>query len=271
VITNIGSSHLEFLRTEYGVAREKGRLLDYASKAVFLNLDNRFRPLLKRRWLETVTVHASKRRADYRFESAVSRGYDGWTVRFAGRKMDFPLYGGYNLDNLAMATAVGRTLGVSPAGIAAAAGRFRPSGSRASLLRGRNVLVVDESYNANYSSLSRSLRFLDRAETGGAKAAVIGEMKELGRRSGFLHGLIGTELSRTGIGRIVLTGRETRRIRASYHGRGRVVWCANERELVPEVLALRSGERGLTLLVKGSRSNRLDRIVDILVKKWRLK
>jgi UDP-N-acetylmuramoyl-tripeptide--D-alanyl-D-alanine ligase len=271
VITNIGSSHLEFLRTEYGVAREKGKVLDYTSKAVFLNLDNRFRAMLKRPRLETVTVHASKRRADYRFESAVSRGYDGWTVRFAGRRMEFPLYGGYNLDNLAMASAVGRRLGVGPAGIAEAVGNFRYIGSRAFLLRGKNVLVVDESYNANYSSLSKSIRFLDRTATGGKKAVVIGEMKELGRRSRFLHGLIGQELTRTKIGRILLTGREARHIRRTCFPRKRVIWCANEKALAGEVLALKTAGDRLTILVKGSRSNRLDKIVDILKKKWRLK
>ena len=270
VITNIGSSHLEFLKTEPGVAREKSHLLDYTSKAVFLNQHNRFRDLLRRRGLARVTVHPFRRLADHRFDSAEPKGYDGWTVRCAGRRMDFSLYGEYNLDNLAMAIAVCRSLGVGAEDIAKAVSGFRDIGSRASVLKSGNVTVVDESYNANYSSLSRSIRFLSKVRTDGDKAAVIGEMKELGRRSRFLHGLIGTELTRTKIGRIVLTGHEARHIRRTCYPKSRVVWCANRRELAKEALALRTGRRPLTVLVKGSRSNRLDEVVDILKKKWRL-
>jgi len=271
VITNIGSSHLEFLKTEYGVAREKSRILDFTTKAVFLNLDNRFRDMMRRPGLARIMVHPTKRLTAYRFDSVVSRGYDGWTVRLGGRKIEFPLYGGYNLDNLAMAVAVGRVLGVGPADMSRAVGRMRYIGSRACLLTGKGLTVVDESYNANYSSLSGSIRFLNRAETAGEKAVIIGEMKELGRRSRLLHGRIGLELSRTRIGRILLAGREAKQIKKTYYSRGRVVWCGTRRELVREALALRPEKGHLTVLVKGSRSNRLDEIVDILKKKWSLK
>jgi UDP-N-acetylmuramoyl-tripeptide--D-alanyl-D-alanine ligase len=118
--------------------------------------------------------------------------------------------------------------------------------------------LIDDSYNANPGSVKAGLRSL--AALPGEHWLVLGEMRELGEESARLHAEVGAFARETGVARLYAVGDEARYAVEAY-GTG-AEWYARAEDLVE---AARPGLRAdVTVLVKGSRSNRLERVADAL-------
>jgi UDP-N-acetylmuramoyl-tripeptide--D-alanyl-D-alanine ligase len=118
--------------------------------------------------------------------------------------------------------------------------------------------LIDDSYNANPASVRAGLCAL--AALGGQRWLVLGEMRELGPESALLHAEIGEFARQSGVARLLAVGDEARHAVEAF-GAGATWFAAVEeltavlgRELTPDV----------TVLVKGSRSNRLERVAAAL-------
>jgi UDP-N-acetylmuramoyl-tripeptide--D-alanyl-D-alanine ligase len=118
--------------------------------------------------------------------------------------------------------------------------------------------LIDDSYNANPGSVRAGLRAL--AGLPGPHWLVLGEMRELGPASSELHAEIGDYARQCGIARLLAVGDEARQAVESF-GAGST-WFANVEELI-EVLRAEL-PAGATVLVKGSRANRLERVATAL-------
>ncbi|MFO1394834.1 MAG: cyanophycin synthetase, partial [Steroidobacteraceae bacterium] len=135
----------------------------------------------------------------------------------------------------------------------------RPVAGRLQLRAALNgARLVDDSYNANPGSVRAGLKAL--ATVPGEHWLVLGEMRELGEDSARLHEEIGDLARTSGIRRLFAVGEDARRAVEAYGAGG--LWFADVEELVAAARPhLRSG---VTVLVKGSRSNRLERVADAL-------
>ena len=118
--------------------------------------------------------------------------------------------------------------------------------------------LIDDSYNANPGSVRAGLATL--AAIPGEHWLVLGEMAELGPESARLHAEIGEFARESGVTRLLAVGAEARHAVESF-GPG-ASWFADADELVaaagPEL------HRGVTVLIKGSRVNRLERVAAAL-------
>ena len=114
--------------------------------------------------------------------------------------------------------------------------------------------LIDDSYNANPASVRAGLRAL--AALDGRHWLVLGEMRELGEESSQLHAEIGEFARQSGVARLFAVGEEARHAVEGF-GTG-ATWFA----VVEELTAVLGAELvpGVTVLVKGSRSNRLERV-----------
>ncbi len=272
VITNVGASHLEFMGSVETVAKEKARLLAHTSGKAFLNIDTGHLDLFASVPLRKVFVNRTDKETSYHFETIRSLGLRGYEFVFCGTKGSTRLYGDQNMDNLIMAIAVASELGVTCRKIVKACSKLKSVGSRASVYGKKGLDIIDESYNSNYSSLSRSIEFLGRLEGYTCKSVVIGEMKELGDTSDDFHGRVGRDLSFVDVLRIYIVGEATKKIAENYAGKGIVEYfpTVNEAEkAIATDLEICGGKT--VVLVKGSRSNRLDRLVENLVKRLKLR
>jgi UDP-N-acetylmuramoyl-tripeptide--D-alanyl-D-alanine ligase len=135
----------------------------------------------------------------------------------------------------------------------------RPVAGRLRLRAALNgARLIDDSYNANPGSVRAGLASL--ATIPGEHWLVLGEMRELGGDSGRLHAEIGALARESGVSRLLAVGDEARYAVEAYGAGGQ--WFAGVEDLVANA---RSGLRaGVTVLVKGSRSNRLERVADAL-------
>ena len=126
------------------------------------------------------------------------------------------------------------------------------------------VVVLDDAYNANPSSMAAALEALARVEVPGRRIAVLGEMRELGDLSAPEHAALGELVGATGVDALVAVGPETAPL-AERGARRRA--SRSPRCPTPPPRSTRSrasSRRGDAVLVKGSRAVGLERVATAL-------
>jgi UDP-N-acetylmuramoyl-tripeptide--D-alanyl-D-alanine ligase len=175
------------------------------------------------------------------------------------RRVPLALAGEHNVMNALAAAAAAHAAGAGLdaivdglAGMRAVSGRLE---FKALAGGGR---LIDDSYNANPGSVRAGLRAL--AVLPGEHWLVLGEMRELGEESARLHAEVGEFARQCGVTRLLAVGDEARHAVEAF-GAGST-WFASAEDLIAS-LADGIGP-GITVLVKGSRSNRLERVAAAL-------
>jgi UDP-N-acetylmuramoyl-tripeptide--D-alanyl-D-alanine ligase len=270
LVINAGPAHLEGFGDIEGVARGKGELfeaLDVEDTAV-INADDRFATFWHglARGAGRVLTFGLHERADFSAKDLRgSLGSDGFATEFdldcpLGRqRIRIALAGEHNVMNALAAAAAASAAGASLEAITTGLAAMRPVSGRLQIRAAVNgARLLDDSYNANPASLRAGLAAL--AALPGDHWLVLGEMRELGADSAQLHVEMGELARQSGVSRLLAVGDEARHAVEAY-GPG-ATWFASVDDLVAAVRPdLRAG---LTLLVKGSRSNRLERVSDAL-------
>jgi UDP-N-acetylmuramoyl-tripeptide--D-alanyl-D-alanine ligase len=204
--------------------------------------------------------------ADYRVAGGVrALGPAGATQEFelatpAGSvAVRLGLAGRHNVQNALGAAAAAHAAGADLAAIAAGLGRMRPVKGRLELKPARGgAYLIDDSYNANPSSLSAGLGVLAAAT--GERWLVLGDMGELGSAAPEAHAAAGREARAAGVTRLFAVGPLSVAAVAAFGAGGE--WFADAAALAARVQPLLAP--AVTVLIKGSRLNRLERVVEAL-------
>jgi UDP-N-acetylmuramoyl-tripeptide--D-alanyl-D-alanine ligase len=270
LVTNAGDEHLEGFGDLAGVAHAEGEMFAAlpADGTAVINADDPFHELWQ-------TMSRGARVLRFGIESpaeARASGIQGrieagafvtvFTLALPGAKSRVRLHlaGRHNVLNAAGAAAAAHAAGAGMAEIVAGLERMRPVGGRLQLKAGaRGAWVIDDSYNANPSSMRAGIDVL--CSLPGEHWLVLGEMAELGDATESSHIAVGDYARRAGITRVFAIGAAARHAVAAYGTRGN--WYADADRLAQEVAA--GLDAGVTVLVKGSRVNRLERVVERLV------
>jgi UDP-N-acetylmuramoyl-tripeptide--D-alanyl-D-alanine ligase len=274
VWTNVGEAHVGFFHSVEDIADAKAEIFDGATPATVLVAnadDDRIAQRLPR-FAGRVVTFGIDREADVRATAVRSRGIDGTDATVVTPSGTFelstPLIGRGNLANVLAATAVAIQFNVPLSDVADRAARLAPASRRGEVLRlGNDVIVIDDSYNANPSATRRALDVLRDATDRSRRVAVLGEMLELGEQAVALHEDVGREATRAKVDMLIAVGGEPARALADAAiaaglPRAKVIYVATSDEAAD--VAARLVQRGDLLLVKGSRGVRTDRVVDRL-------
>jgi UDP-N-acetylmuramoyl-tripeptide--D-alanyl-D-alanine ligase len=132
------------------------------------------------------------------------------------------------------------------------------AGRLSALRAASGALVIDDTYNANPDSVRAAIDVLAHAP--GAKWLVLGDMGEVGVQGPEFHREIGAYAKEQGVERLFATGESSRESVAAF-GEG-AEHAATVLELAQRVQ--QAATAGVTLLVKGSRSMRMERVVAAL-------
>lgn len=268
VVTNAGTAHLEGFGSRDGVAEAKGELfagLPVDGTAV-INADDgyasRWRQMAGARHVLTFALDADAdiQARDLVLDAAHSRFLLQTPADAAA--VVLPLAGRHNVANALAAAACAHALGIDTPTIARAFAGMASVGGRLAITAARHgARLVDDSYNANPGSLAAALGWL--AQQPGERWAVLGDMGELGDYTEAAHHEAGTAAREAGINRLWATGEHSRATVEAFGGDAR--WFADHAALaaaLEDALVGRNDE--VTILVKGSRSARMDRIADVL-------
>ena len=269
IITNAGAEHLEGFGSLEGAARAEGEMVAglAPSATAVINADDEFAGMWRAMTPAKVVTFGLKGGSDFT-ATDVRTGIDvdGFITRFTlscplGRApIALKLAGRHNVINALGAAAAAAAAGVSLDHIVAGLGAVQPVKGRLQLKKSRHgAVLIDDSYNANPSSVHAGIEVLQQLE-GGPKWLVFGQMGELGDFSADAHTEIGTFARAHGVERLFAVGSDAQLTVKSF-GAG-AEWFADTAALSQAVDAVLTPD--VRVLVKGSRSNRLEKVIEAL-------
>jgi UDP-N-acetylmuramoyl-tripeptide--D-alanyl-D-alanine ligase len=270
LVTLVAEAHLEGFGTLAGVARAKGELFAglAADGIAVLNSDDPFADVWRKLISGRKKVSFSrKQNADV---TAVDLGPDENRTRrmrltSTDEQVDLtlPLLGAHNVSNALAASACAYALGIDLQTCRTGLERMRPVAGRLQLKRGKaGSYLIDDTYNANPSSLEAAMDVLD--ELPGERWLVLGDMGELGSGSRRLHLQAGEKLAASKVSRLFAIGQLASTAAGAFAGKSQ---CFKDAETGVDDLvnAIKSDlNETITVLVKGSRTMRLERVVNAL-------
>ncbi|MGM0375906.1 MAG: UDP-N-acetylmuramoyl-tripeptide--D-alanyl-D-alanine ligase [Bacteroidota bacterium] len=262
LITNVGSAHLEGFGSFEGVRQGKGELYNFLKRIggeIFVNVDNSWLMEMVEEypWIGYGTRDDAVVKA-----SEVSAGpflsFNLTTTRVKDLPVNTNLTGLYNLENVLAAASVGHYFGVEESLVRDAIEHYLPENNRSQVLNTENNRLLLDAYNANPSSMKAALEHF-RSIDHPRKVLVLGGMKEMGHQSKIEHEKLMEEIQKTNFTSCYLTGPEFEGLVPQEE---RFHWNLSTDELKE---ALKSADiKDALILIKGSRANQLEAVVDVL-------
>lgn len=264
VITNAGSAHIEYLGKTEAIAAAKGEIFEGLDEfgAAVINADDRYAPL----WRQL----ADKRRVvDFGLTQAASVNArhlqdvigNAWCFDISGQQIELVLQvpGKHNVYNALAAAAAASAAGIGLEAIAAGLGSYTGTQGRLQIIAGlHDSTLIDDTYNANPESMRAALDVL--CETQGKKILVMGDMGELGVAAADYHRQIGQLAREMNVNNLLALGElSVHAVEAFGHGGHHF---AQLEDLLVDLNGLL--DTGVTVLVKGSRVMRMERVIEKL-------
>lgn len=265
IITNIGVAHIEHLGSREAIAKEKGALLEALppdGTAVIPARDD-FADFLASRTRATVW-RVGGLDSRIRAESVEVEG-DG--TRFAliadGERLKCRLAvpGAHMVSNALLAVAAGMALGISARECVEGLMQARGVAGRLDCREIDGVKFLDDTYNANPDSMMAALAVLRDLPAGGKRHAVLGAMGELGDHTDEGLRRVGSAAAACA-DTLICVGPATRPMAEAARAAGMAEVSEAEDTTTAAALLEKRLAKGDTVLVKGSRSARTERIIE---------
>ncbi len=265
VITAISPCHLETFGSMAGILQGKGELFEALPKSGFAVLagdDELTRSLAKRAACKVILVgqgsHNQIRATN------VEMNLNRLKFKVGGTNYEVPVTGRHYLVSALAAIAVGREIGLETEAIVRGLKSFVPVDSRCEVEQLGDLTLINDTYNASPASMQAACQLLADWKTGQRRVLVAGDMLELGSESDAYHQHVGTYAAQARIDCVVAFGPHADRIAAGAieagfprHG---IATC-REMDTVFAVLDCWL-DADSTVLVKGSRGMKMERVVD---------
>jgi UDP-N-acetylmuramoyl-tripeptide--D-alanyl-D-alanine ligase len=270
LITNIASSHLEFLKNLPGVLKEKSALLDNLEKPALaiLNADDKLLKTIITRKSKGVTTFSYGLNHKSDFCASIVKLDQGKLEFKVNHKFKFGLstLGYYNIYNALGAIAVSRILGLGYPEIAARLADFKFPKGRLNLIEFKGLKFIDDTYNSNPFSLEAALEVLKVMKCKGKKILIMGDMLELGKQKELLHRQISGSITKAcdllvavgSLARITAQAAEKSGFR-----RKNIFYCVNALEARDLLFKRISPDARDLILVKGSRSLKMEEVFKV--------
>jgi UDP-N-acetylmuramoyl-tripeptide--D-alanyl-D-alanine ligase len=318
MITNAGAEHLEGFGSIEGVARAEGEMVEglAPTATAVINADDEFADLWRKLTKAHVVTFGVQAPADFKAADVrTTIGPEGFLTHFTlvcplgSTAIGLHMGGRHNVANALAAAAAAAAAGAKLEHIAAGLGAMRAVAGRLQFKKALGgAWIIDDSYNANPSSMRAGIEVL--AELEGTKWLVIGDMAELGDYAPAAHTEVGEFARAHGIERLFAMG-GLAKLAVDSFGAG-AQWFPDAQALARALVEALAGAAadassasatapgasassasvpsatvstgaaggphrtavgglqpaaasGIRLLIKGSRVNRLERVVDTLV------
>lgn len=265
VINNANTAHIGELGSRENIAKAKGEIFSGLSDEgiAVINADSDFadywRALNPNRKIVTFALQAA---AEVMASVEERAGASLIQLSTPNGKVSFELKveGIHNVSNALAASACAYALGVSNADIAAGLANFGGVYARLERKAGvRGAMLIDDTYNANPDSMRAAIEVL--AKQVGDKILVLGDMGELGADAAAMHFEIGAAAKAAGLNTLYCLGEMSQEMVKGF-GAGARHFATPEaiaEQTIPQLNA------NTTVLVKGSRFMRMERVVKLLL------
>ena len=262
LVNNAAAAHLQGLGTVESVARAKGEIfLGLAQDGIaIINTDDTYAGLWKELAgdRETITFGLNDD-ADVTAEYRRTKSGLAISVNSAQHKFDLTLklHGKHSAMNVLAAVAVAQAAAMPTESIIAGLLDYQPLSGRMSLSKAGKLTLIDDSYNANPASMQAAIAVLSEFDE---STLIVGDMAELGESCQMEHQRLGALASKAGIQRMFAVGQYADLAVSEFNGEAQ---CFEKQIELMEYLTTNPVRSG-TVLVKGSRSAEMEKIVKLL-------
>ncbi|MER3546690.1 MAG: UDP-N-acetylmuramoyl-tripeptide--D-alanyl-D-alanine ligase [Rhodanobacteraceae bacterium] len=261
LVNNIGPAHLERMHSLEGIAETKGAMYQVlpAGGTAVINVDDAFAEFFAGLAGARRVLRFGFENADVRAD-AIETHADGSTFTLStpdgSQRVHLPLPGRHNIANAMAASALAFAFEVPLATIVEGLENVGAVGGRLQLRKAAGGWhVIDDSYNANPGSTAAAIATL--ALQPGERWLVLGDMAELGANAAALHAQIGEQARDAGIDKLFAVGALSQNAACGFGQYAQ--HFADQSQLIDTLRA--QLHAGVTVLVKGSRSSAMERVV----------
>ncbi|MDB4821934.1 UDP-N-acetylmuramoyl-tripeptide--D-alanyl-D-alanine ligase [Candidatus Pseudothioglobus singularis] len=256
IITNANNAHLGEFGSEENLVKAKGEILESLTKdsVALINISSTH----KETWHEMSGTQNltffGKGSGIYPSEITGSKSHINFNLNYsnASLNVNLSMIGLHQVDNALAAAACAIALGIEPDVIKKGLENTLPEKGRLELIELENFKILDDSYNANPESMKAAIDCIGNFS--GEKVLVLGSMGELGIDSKKLHQEIGDYVRQSKIDHLLTIGEDAK----EYQGQ--------QFEDINSIFkSIQTNHQGSTILIKGSRMMRLNKLVDNLV------
>jgi UDP-N-acetylmuramoyl-tripeptide--D-alanyl-D-alanine ligase len=269
ILNNAGAAHIEGFGSLEGVAHAKGEIIETLKQSgtAILNRDDNYfdywrsiagnRKVISFGLNDNADVFARAIKTE--FDSGFVTSFEVVTAK-SSVTVQLKLAGQHNVLNALAATAAGLALGLTLQMIKKGLESIKPvKGRLQPRVGGLGNLVIDDTYNANSASLKVGLDVL--AMCPGKSWLVLGAFGELGLQSPKMHADMGDMIREMGVVRLLAVGADAKNTVNSFGDGGQ--FFETQEDLLAVLRHELKGDE--TILVKGSRAQRMENIVTALV------
>lgn len=274
LVTSVGPAHLEFFGTVSRVAKAKGELYQGLKESA-LAVVNCDEPLLMREakgFKGNKIYFGTGPQAQVKLGRVISRGIDGQVFTLFGPgaekgcRITIKQLGPHNIHNAVAAAAAALAAGAEWDQIVTGLGRVENYPGRLFPLKIKSGMwILDDSYNANPASVEAGLRVLAGLKNK-IKGAILGDMLELGQAENSSHRGIGRLAAELNLDFLALVGSRSHQtaVKALKAGMSKSQVAEFETPQEAARWVSETWRRGTAVLVKGSRSMKLEGAVEYL-------
>ncbi|MDR0677272.1 MAG: UDP-N-acetylmuramoyl-tripeptide--D-alanyl-D-alanine ligase [Holosporaceae bacterium] len=267
VISQICETHLEFFDSVWDIAKAKSEIFEIPQEAAIIPADSAYADFFKQKAKDNCIKsiftfglpNSDARIIKYDFIN------DGFKVaaEILGEKIEYEMNSPLIVNSLPALLASHIASEISLQKLANSISSFKiPAGrGQAVLLKNKDMILIDDAYNGCPTSVKASIRSLGRYKNR-RKIVVLGDLLELGKDAKQYHENISPTIDKFGIDSVFTCGPLSKSLFDNLRDCKKRAWCENSEELCEKVLEeIRSGD---CILVKGSRSMKMDYIVDAI-------
>ena len=271
VITNIGESHIEYLKTRENIALAKLEIVK-GLKEQGLLIANGDEPLLRNLvggngHFQIKWIGNGEKNQSYPVEKKLLDSEKMFFTTSDGADYVLPLLGNHNVINAMLAIEVGKKLNIDVPTIKKGLEELQITGMRLEKQVAKNgALLLNDAYNASPTSMKASLELLASFPNTLKKVAILGDMLELGKQEKEYHNEIGRLCASLNIDHLITTGTLGKEI---FRGALNANLDDQDATHLPiediSDFVLHHFDQNTVILVKASRGVHLERVVETII------
>lgn len=194
LITNIGLSHIENLKTQENIFKAKMEIVNYFNEknTLILNSEDNFLAKVNNKCFEIFKIGYNCEYDVFASNIILEEDKTIFTANYKGESSEFiiPMAGKHNVLNSLLAIGVSLKLGLSFEEMKAGIKNIEATSMRLQVIKKDNITIINDCYNASPDSMKSALDVLS-AYKEGRKIAILGNMNELGHKSFDSHKEVG--------------------------------------------------------------------------------
>lgn len=265
IITNIGISHIENLKTRENILKAKMEITDFFSKdnVLIINVENDLLSTISEKEYKIVKIGFSEDADVQAIDILVDEEHVEFSLGHNDEEGRFIVLipGKHNILNSLLAIAAGKVLGIESNELKRGIKNLSFTSMRLDIVKGNKFTIIDDSYNASPDSMKAALEVLDTVK-GNRKIAILGTMRELGVDSYKFHKEVAEYAKNKNVDLLVAVGEFKEAYREGFNQDSKFEGFDNIEDASDFIMA--NFRKKDVILAKASRSMKFETIVNSL-------